>query len=147
MQFEVLISLTLVAVPAVANWAPWNSTSQHVCLRYEPEVVAVTGVLTRKVFPGPPNYESIQQGDQEETGFYLEPSSPVCMMGSRNPAKDDNGPIAEVRLIQLVLDSVGYARLRPHLGQQITLRGQLFAAFTGHHHAPLLLAVRPRPFP
>jgi hypothetical protein len=33
--------------------------------------------------------------------------------------------------------------LRPRLGQRVVLRGTLFAAFTGHHHAPLLLQWSP----
>ena len=105
------------------------------CLRYEPDTVAIAGILTRKTFPGRPNYESVKEGDEPETGFFLEvPVSP-------DSADDNNGSLHDIRLVQLVLDSAGYARLNPRLGRQVTLRGTLFAAFTGHHHAPLLLRV------
>ena len=47
----------------------------------------------------------------------------------------------DVCTIQLVLDSVGYARLASELEHTVTPRGTLFASFTGHHHAPLLLGL------
>jgi hypothetical protein len=111
------------------------------CLRYEPDTVAVTGTLARKTFPGRPNYESIADGDEPETGFYLELATPICTVASPDSTRDNNGALRGVRLVQLVLDSAGYARLRPSLGRQLTVRGTLFAAITGHHHAPLLIRV------
>jgi hypothetical protein len=111
------------------------------CLRYEPDTVAVTGTLARKTFPGRPNYESVAAGDEPETGFYLELAAPICTVASPDSSADNNGALQGVRLVQLVLDSAGYARLRPSVGRSITLRGTLFAALTGHHHAPLLLRV------
>jgi len=95
----------------------------------------------RKTFPGPPNYESIQEGDEPETGFYLEVSAGLCTVASPDSMNNDNGAFSDVRLVQLVLDAAGYSHLRPQLGRQVTLRGTLFAHFTGHHHAPLLLWV------
>jgi len=108
-------------------------------LRYEPDTVAITGLLVRKTFPGPPNYESIAKGDTPETGFYLELALSICTTASSD---SDVHPATEgVHLVQLVLDQPGYDRLRPRLGQKVTVRGTLFAPNTGHHHAPLLLKV------
>ena len=75
----------------------------------------------------------------KEPGFYLELVTPVCAEGGDYPGL--NGPQRGVRRVQLVLDAAGYARLRPHLGKHVMLRGTLFAAHTGHHHAPRLLEV------
>jgi hypothetical protein len=101
--------------------------------------MVVEGLLERRTYPGPPNYESTANGDEAETGFYLKPPSPLCVRAgadsSLNPAQSD---VADV---QLELDSAGYARLRPSLGQDVSLRGTLSAAISGHHHAPLLLMV------
>jgi len=135
MKIIALVPSLLLAV--VAAVTPAGS----ICLRYEPDTVALTGMLTRKVFPGRPNYESVKDGDEPETGFYLELAVPVCTVASPDSANNNNGALQDVRLVQLVLDAAGYARLRPQLGHQTTLRGTMFAAFTGHHHAPLLLQV------
>jgi hypothetical protein len=49
------------------------------------------------------------------------------------------------RDIQLILDSAGYATLRPKLGGQVELAGTLLPAHgEGHHHARLLLNLVPR---
>lgn len=106
------------------------------CLPYEPDTVRISGTLTRRMFYGPPGFGEDPKHDQKEVGFYLEPAAPLCTVASQdNEAKD------RVRLVQLVLDSAGYARLRPRLGRSVTLRGTLFAAITGHHHTPILLIV------
>jgi hypothetical protein len=95
------------------------------------------------VFPGPPNYESIAEGDREEAEFYLFLEHPVCTSGdSRSPAAY---PIARVDTIQLVLDADGYRQLRPFLLKDVTVRGTLMTAHNAHHHAPLLLMVLQKP--
>jgi hypothetical protein len=99
----------------------------------------VSGTLRRLTFPGPPNYEDVHTGDEPETGFYLLPAAPLCAAGGGD--EDLGGPRSDVRLVQLVLDSAGYAALRPQVGRAIGLRGTLFSSHTGHHHAPLLLNV------
>ena len=38
---------------------------------YEPEIVELVGTLDLQTFPGPPNYDSIQKGDDIERHFYL----------------------------------------------------------------------------
>ncbi len=109
------------------------------CLRYEPDTTAVTGVLTRRMFYGPPGYGEDPKHDSKEPGFYLELSKGVCTVVGKYA--DLDVPKSDVRSIQLVLDAAGYKRLRPSLGKTITLRGTLFASHTGHHHAELLLTV------
>lgn len=41
--------------------------------------------------------------------------------------------------MQLVLSQKEYDAFRPLLGKVVTVSGSLFAAHTGHHHAPLLM--------
>jgi hypothetical protein len=112
------------------------------CLQYEPHEVSMTGKLVRRTDPGSPNYESVENGDQPETYFYLELSAPVCTLAASTDPNDPDVALHDVHLVQLVLDDAAYKRLRPKLGRRVTLRGTLFAAITGHHHAPLLLQVR-----
>ncbi len=106
------------------------------CLSYEPAVVVLRGHVERKTFPGAPSFESIESGDQPETGFYLVPDKPLCVKAGKG---DYDGPVSDVRLVQLVLDKAGYQRLRPLLGKQVELRGSLFGAVSAHHHTPVLL--------
>ncbi|WP_164840467.1 DUF4431 domain-containing protein [Collimonas arenae] len=127
----IFILLLLVQMRAVLA-APAN------CLRYEPETVTVTGKLHRETFPGRPNYESVANGDEPETGFYMSLEPTICTVGDIGQSEV---AFKSVREIQLVLNKKQYAELRPKLGAVVRLRGQLFSAFTGHHHADVLLRV------
>lgn len=109
------------------------------CLRYEPAVVALSGTLVRKTFPGPPNFESVEAGDRAETGYYLQLASGICTRAAKD---DDSGDHDGVKEIQLVLSGPQYEALRPKLGARVTLTGSLFEAHSGHHHTPVLLMVR-----
>ena len=103
------------------------------CLRYEPEVVTLTGKLEQRT----------SKDEPKETHFYLVLARAVCTTGEKaGPSNPDAYPVKNVRLVQLALDADGYKRLRPNLGRQVTLRGTLLAAHTVHHHAPLLLMVK-----
>jgi hypothetical protein len=106
------------------------------CLNYQPEIVAVSGKLHRETFPGRPNFESVNNGDEPETGFYMTLTSPICTVTN----KFDEG-VKSVLEIQLILNQQQYDELRPKLGKVILLKGKLSAAISGHHHAALLLEV------
>lgn len=109
------------------------------CLTYEPTVVTLSGTLVRKTFPGPPNFESVENGDRAETGYYLQLAPSICTQAATD---DDAGDHDGVKEIQLVLSGPQYDALRPKLGARVTLTGSLFEAHSGHHHTPVLLMVR-----
>ena len=102
------------------------------------QTVSITGTLARHMFYGAPGFGEDPQHDEKETGFYLELATPICTLAGRD---DTDRPLTGVGRVQLVLDQAGYTRLRPLLGRRVTLSGTLFAAITGHHHAPVLLDV------
>ena len=104
------------------------------CLHYQSRHT-LTGRLVRKTYPGAPNYESIEKGDEPETGFYLMLDSPVCTVGGRDFSEEARTSVSQV---QLILDSSTYAMLRPLISRRIKVSGHLFSSHTGHHHAPLL---------
>ena len=126
----------LFLIPLIAILNSCSAIAQPTCLQPEPTVVSITGTLKRMTFPGRPNYESIKRGDEAETGFYMVLKIPICTTTGQS---EDQLATHDVRLVQLVLDAHGYAHLRPMLNKQVTVDGHLFAAHTGHHHAPLLL--------
>lgn len=109
------------------------------CLRDGPDTVQLTGRLERRTFYGPPGYGGDPRRDARETGFYLALAAPVCTVAGPGGASDDAK--SGVRLVQLVLDPAGYRELRPSVGRAVVVRGTLFTAHAGHHHAPLRLDV------
>nr|WP_315394120.1 DUF4431 domain-containing protein [uncultured Duganella sp.] len=108
------------------------------CLNYEPDTVTLVGELHRATFPGKPDFDSIDHGDEPETGFYLSLNPAICTRGKSAGDQQAHDGVQEV---QLVLTPEQYAALRPRLGGQVELQGRLFAAFSGHHHADVLLRV------
>ena len=94
----------------------------------------ITGTLERLTFPGPPNYADTTLGDSAETGFYLRIQPPWCLVFPTEPPT--KGPLG---LAQLLLDSTGYAQLRPQLGESVAVLGRVREPETGHHHGDALL--------
>lgn len=133
------------ALFALSMFAAVPSSQAAACLPYQPTAVFLRGELVRKTFPGPPNFESVADGDEAETGFYLRLAQPVCTLEGKEDF--DNAKKDGVRLVQLVLDQKGYDHWRPKLGKTVTVKGTLFSGFTGHHHADLLLTVAPPDVP
>lgn len=125
---------------AVGVATPVTQAQPAGCLTYTAEV-RLTGVLERRTYPGPPNYESVRRGDRPEVGYYLRLRRPVCAVAGA-PDAPDQGAVTGVREVQLVAEPAMFAWLRRRVGRVVSARGALFSAHTGHHHAPLLLQVR-----
>jgi hypothetical protein len=111
------------------------------CLSYEPVVVRIAGTLGRKTVPGPPNYESIRNGDRPETYWFVKLSKPICV-GEDEKEPDLNLAKKDVGSIQLVLAPDAYAAYKELVGKRVVASGTLFGAITAHHHTPVLLTVR-----
>jgi hypothetical protein len=113
--------------------APRSITTQ--CLEYEPKVVSLSGVIVQETHPGPPNFESVANGDEPRTIWVLKLNNAICVLASDDVnVKEDN----EIE-IQLVMNAEQYKRYRSLLGQKVAASGTLFHAITGYHHKRLLL--------
>ena len=112
--------------------------SAQKCFSYEAEGVQLTGTISKKTFPGPPNYESIRQGDQPETYWILHLGRPVC-----TTAGADSDAESGVTDLQLILTQKQYALYKKFVARKgrLTITGKLMHAHTGHHHTPVLMEV------
>jgi hypothetical protein len=115
-----------------------NSSVGSQCLDYEPSIVQLTGTMKRVVFPGRPNYESVEEGDEPEPYWVLYLDSAICVNGDQ---KDDFKQ-AETNIKSLQLLIGDYDKYRHLLGQKVTVKGMLTHGFTAHHHTPVMLGVR-----
>ena len=111
------------------------------CLSYGPAVVTLKGTITPKTFPGRPNFESIERGDEPEAVWILALTESTCT----SEQKVDEHTIeaeANVRELQLTIgDQQLYERYQPLLGRTVNVSGTLDHAVTGHHHTPVILDV------
>ena len=116
-----------------------SSLTAQGCLKYGP-TVSLTGKLNSRIFPGPPNYQSIRRGDRKETALLLTLSQNICTTGNDPQGLD----VAEtgVHEVQLAITNSAHWKLvRRLLGKRITVTGTLFHAHTGHHRTEVLIDV------
>ena len=114
------------------------SASAQNCLSYDADGVELTGTISKKTFPGPPNYESIKKGDKPETYWVMHLAQTIC-----TTASGDNDAEKDVTDLQLILTQKQYALYRKFVGgkSRVTITGKLSHAITGHHHTPVMMEV------
>jgi hypothetical protein len=115
-------------------------SSSSNCLQYDPETVALRGVVERANFPGPPNYENIAQGDAKETYWVLRLEHSICTEASDDFYDQAHSGIRRIQLV-FVGDDDPFVRYRHLVGRTVQASGKLFGAQAGHHHTVVLLTV------
>lgn len=108
------------------------------CLKFEPVIEELTGCIKPEVFPGRPNYEDLNKGDEPMQYWILYLEEPVCISPTR---KNDelNGNVSSIKEIQLVINN--YDKYRGLLCKRVKIKGRLFSAHTAHHVKQILLTV------
>lgn len=76
------------------------------CLR-DGDAVYLVGKVWRETFPGRPNHESIENGDEAETVWILILDSPRCILGI-SPEDNKQYEIGRITRFQLVLTPTQY---------------------------------------
>lgn len=107
--------------------------AQSHCLDYEAKDLELRGRLARKVFPGPPNYESIKRGDQPDTIWMLRLDRAICVN-----RRGEFLAQSRVREVQLIPSEHDVHNLRIYLDRQVLFRGTLRGAEQGWHHLPVV---------
>ena len=119
-----------------------NLYASNIRAKCEPAIVELEGKLVLQTFPGPPNYESIKNGDDIERHFYLLLNGPIDVLKMPDDKYDEI--TKNVKILQLVVTSDDqYPKLRKlGVGTKIKINGTLFKRFTGHHHSRVLLQIK-----
>ncbi len=109
---------------------------------YDPAQVKLKGVVEIQTFPGPPNYESIQKGDEMERGAYLRLYQPIDVNLILIATNEINEPEKNIKIIQIAdINDVDWKKFLKK-GKHIQITGTLFHRFTGHHHTRVLIDVK-----
>lgn len=111
------------------------STSAWGCPSCNGDEIEITGIVIKEVFPGPPNYENIVDGDKPETYWFIVLDKNICF------SPDDEFISEEVSLnkLQLLLDRSEHPIIE---GNKYIINGITVPANTGHHHSDVLLKVK-----
>ncbi len=116
----------------------WQQTHPVKTVLYEPNITELKGTLYKKTYPGPPGYTSLEKGDTQENVLILALTEPVdVQLANEDEEEPFNQPEKGVREIHIsFLDSEPSEKL---WNQEITIRGTLFSAHTGHHRRRIVM--------
>ncbi len=112
------------------------------CLK-DGQNVTLTGTIFRETFPGPPNYESIEDGDTPETYWILTIKTPQCVI-AESAENDELYEVANSTIrFQLAFETSNTYQSQKNLeGSTAVVKGQLFIGTSGHHHTEALISVK-----
>ena len=103
--------------------------------------ISLDGMVASRIYPGPPNYESVRRGDEAEHIWLLKLSKPIELKDDGVPTTNNEAE-KNIREVQLVITSPKNERfLEKSIGHSVKLSGSLFHALTGHHHLKVLMDV------
>jgi hypothetical protein len=108
--------------------------------------VKLVGTIKNEVFPGPPNYKDLANGDLAESYWILKLNEPIDVAEDPEyPVPDENSPQLNVRDLQLNLDvylGANYKAYQQFLDKRVVVTGELTQGFTVHHKTPVIMWVR-----
>jgi hypothetical protein len=131
------IAALLLLASADPSVAAWLQESAPRCIyAARPEAaVTIAGKLTIQTFAGPPNYESIAQGDAKEQAFILELPRRICLEDGEFADGSERFDRVHVYAVEPELIQT----LQRAVGHEVTVMGRAVGAHTGHHRAPMVL--------
>lgn len=127
------------AALAIVLGLSWHA-AQAECAMEDGEI-NVVGTVARATFAGPPNYESIADGDKPETYWILTTSQSIVICPAGAEKSGGTATRAGQQRLQLILDDKQYELYGPLLNQRVSVKGKVWSAQTGHHHTGALVTV------
>lgn len=106
----------------------------------EGQATTLYGKVRDEVFPGPPNYESINNGDKPLFYWILYVNEPISLVG-RSPEDNQLYEKGTSCMFQLVLTEEIYDNRLDILGKYVKADGEIFLGHTGYHNTKALLEV------
>lgn len=101
-----------------------------------PAHVTLSGVIAERMFPGPPNWESIDDGDAALTAIFLDLDAPICLRnGDWELDQEDIDGLAAIHLVP------GDFAPMLRTGLRVQVSGTFMESHTGYHQTPALLVV------
>ncbi len=103
--------------------------------------ITLTGTMKVGQFAGPPNFESVKDGDKLLTYWYLETPKPLCAFTDSSLEGKALEKIEPQSRFQLVIKQQ-LNKLNEMFNQNASITAVPFTAHTGYHQTPLVLEVK-----
>jgi hypothetical protein len=115
--------------------------ADHRVYDYTPAFSDLSGVLSLKIFPGRPNYRSIEEGDHPDRCFILKLRPPISLREGKAP-QDKFDAVTGIQEVQLVFSKPAQRpRCERLIGKTLRIHGRLIPARVGREHLPTLIIV------
>ncbi len=147
-QSTICICLVIVAAVPLAYFYSQKSKTPIASIQsFEPSIT-LRGKLRLKLFPGPPEYGSIKEGDRADYVWIVELDEPSFLLALNAPENELSLDLASILKREdahdliLCLDEKLERTCEEFKDQDVIVRGILFHAHTAHHYTPLLIALK-----
>lgn len=128
-----MIVFLLLAAGLMCLGHGW-ATEQAV-YHYSPEKAELTGVLTQKIFYGPPGYGEDPKHDKKEHVYVLKLERPIRVIATDKDSQNEGHD----NIRELQVDYTGKILLKNFLKKKVRIRGTLRSAEIGHDHTDVLI--------
>ena len=127
---------TILAIPLLSAICQISFGSECVL---EGGEVTLYGSINKETFPGAPNYESVEMGDEAESVQILKANKEICVTGTY-PDSEQSFKLTNLSKFHLVFDTP-YSIKDDAAAETFIVTGHIYSAVTGHHHTPAILEV------
>jgi len=114
----------------------------------EEPLITLTGKLRLKLFPGPPEYSSIEDGDRADNCWIIELDDPSFLLALNVPDNELSLDLRDIvkrkdaYILTLCLNESHVSLCQQYKDQNVVVRGNLFHAHTAHQYTPMLLNLK-----
>lgn len=121
-----------------SNNSKFNKTKENPQEVLDGQFATLYGRVKEELFPGPPNYESINNGDRPQFYWILYINKPVGIV-TRSFENEELKDLGCSCSFQLVVPPKFYDDKNDVLGKVVKVTGKIFVGHSGHHKTKALL--------
>lgn len=147
-QSTICLCLVIVTVVPLAYFYSQRSKTPIENIQSSEPSITLKGKLRLKLFPGPPEYGSIEEGDRADYVWIVELDDPSFLIALNAPENELSLDLADIAEREDAHDLILCVRERleraceEYKDQNVIVRGILFHAHTAHHYTPLLIDLK-----
>lgn len=147
-QSTICLCLVLVAAVPLAYFYSQRPKTPIENIQSSEPSITLRGKLRLKLFPGPPEYGSIEEGDRADYVWIVELDEPSFLLALNAPENELSLDLADIikredaHDLILCLDEKHERTCEEYKDRDVIVRGILFQAHTAHHYTSLLIDLK-----
>lgn len=132
----------LALLATLLTLSAFDKKENSACLEYGVDIELI-GTLKKETFPGPPEWESVEKGDEPLIYWILHLERPICM---NQPSKDELIDVAEKNINRIQINPANlenmYKDYRSLLNKRVKAAGTLYHQHTAYHVTTVVMTAR-----